>query len=203
MSKKDLIDNWKNSGLIINKKLLNAFNKVNRENFVLNNKEAYYDIALPILNKQTISQPSTIMIMLQALELKEDDKVLEIGTGSGYNLALICKIVKKIVYSVEVNKELIDFAEKNLKKEKIKNFKIFHENGFFGLKKYAPFDKIIVTAAPIEIPVELIKQLKINGIMIIPVGKYTQKMLRVIKRKNGLEKKDLGEFVFVPMVDFY
>ena len=203
MSKKDLIDNWKNSGLIINKKLLNAFNKVNRENFVLNNKEAYYDIALPILNKQTISQPSTIMIMLQALELKEDDKVLEIGTGSGYNLALICKIVKKIVYSVEIHKELVDFSKNNLKKEKIKNFKIFHENGFFGLKKYAPFDKIIVTAAPIEIPVELIKQLKINGIMIIPVGKYTQKMLKVIKRKNGLEKKDLGEFVFVPMVDFY
>jgi len=201
MSKNDLINYWENSGLITDERLLNAFRKVRRENFVLDKKQAYHDMALPILNKQTISQPSTIMIMLQALELNENDKVLEIGTGSGYNLALICRMVKRIVYSVEIHKELIEFAKGNLKKSKINNFEIFHQNGYFGLKKYAPFDKIILTAAPNEIPLELIKQLKIDGIMVAPIGKYTQRMLKIIKKKDGLIKQDLGDFVFVPMVE--
>ena len=181
-------------------KLLNAFRKVKRENFVLDKKRAYEDTALPIICRQTISQPSTVMLMLQALEFKEDDKVLEIGTGSGYNLALICRIVKGVVYSLEVHKELIEFAEKNLNKEKINNYEIFHRNGYFGLKKYAPYDKIILTAAPNEIPFELIKQLKINGTMIAPVGKYSQKMLKIIKKKDKIIKEDLGDFLFVPMV---
>lgn len=200
MSKQVLIDYWKGSGLITDVKLLNAFKKVNRENFVLDKNKAYEDRALPILCHQTISQPSTIMIMLQALELKEKDNVLEVGTGSGYNLALICKIVKRTVYSVEVHKKLVEFADKNLKKEKIKNYKVFCRNGYLGLKKYAPFDKIILTAAPKEIPDELIKQLKVNGIMIAPVGRYSQKMLKIIKKKDGIVKKELGDFVFVPMV---
>ena len=201
MSKNDLINYWENSGLITDERLLNAFRKVRRENFVLDKKQAYHDMALPILNKQTISQPSTIMIMLQALELNENDKVLEIGTGSGYNLALICRMVKRIVYSVEIHKELIEFAKGNLKKSKINNFEIFHQNGYFGLKKYAPFDKIILTAAPNEIPLELIKQLKIDGMMVAPIGKYTQRMMKIIKKKDGLIKQDLGDFVFVPMVE--
>ena len=201
MSKNDLINYWENSGLITDERLLNAFRKVRRENFVLDKKQAYHDMALPILNKQTISQPSTIMIMLQALELNENDKVLEIGTGSGYNLALICRMVKRIVYSVEIHKELIEFAKGNLKKSKINNFEIFHQNGYFGLKKYAPFDRIILTAAPNEIPLELIKQLKIDGMMVAPIGKYTQRMLKIIKKKDGLIKQDLGDFVFVPMVE--
>ena len=201
MSKNDLINYWENSGLITDERLLNAFRKVRRENFVLDKKQAYHDMALPILNKQTISQPSTIMIMLQALELNENDKVLEIGTGSGYNLALICRMVKRIVYSVEIHKELIEFAKGNLKKSKINNFEIFHQNGYFGLKKYAPFDKIILTAAPNEIPLELIKQLKIDGIMVAPIGKYTQRMLKIIKKKDGMIKQDLGDFIFVPIVE--
>jgi len=201
MSKNDLINYWENSGLITDERLLNAFRKVRRENFVLDKKQAYHDMALPILNKQTISQPSTIMIMLQALELNENDKVLEIGTGSGYNLALICRMVKRIVYSVEIHKELIEFAKGNLKKSKINNFEIFHQNGYFGLKKYAPFDRIILTAAPNEIPLELIKQLKIDGIMVAPIGKYTQRMLKIIKKKDGMIKQDLGDFIFVPMVE--
>src|SRR3989344_5162218 len=201
MSKNDLINYWENSGLITDERLLNAFRKVRRENFVLDKKQAYHDMALPILNKQTISQPSTIMIMLQALELNENDKVLEIGTGSGYNLALICRMVKRIVYSVEIHKELIEFAKGKLKKSKINNFEIFHQNGYFGLKKYAPIDKIILTAAPNEIPLELIKQLKIDGMMVAPIGKYTQRMLKIIKKKDGLIKQDLGDFVFVPMVE--
>jgi len=200
MSKQSLIDYWKDSELIKDVKLLNSFKKVNRELFVLDKSEAYEDRALSILGKQTISQPSTVMLMLQALDLKENDKVLEIGTGSGYNLALMCKIVKRDVYSIEIHRELVEFAKENLKKSKIKNYKIFHRNGYLGLKKYAPFDKIILTAAPKEIPIELIKQLKINGIMIAPVGEYSQKMMKIIKKKEGLIKKELGDFVFVPMV---
>lgn len=127
MPKRALIDYWKGSGLIKDVKLLNAFKKVNRENFVLDKGIAYEYRALPILCKQTISQLSTIMIMLQALELKENDKFLEIGRGYSYNLVLICNIVKRTVYSVEVYKELIGFAEKNLKKSKIKIIRYFVE----------------------------------------------------------------------------
>jgi len=200
MQKKDLINFWKNSELINDERLIDAFKKVKREYFVLDENEAYEDRALPILNQQTISQPSTIMIMLQALELKEDDKILEVGTGSGYNLALICKMVKGIVYSLEIHKELIEFAEKNLRKARIKNYNIYHRNGYFGFKEESPFDKIIVTAAPREIPIELIKQLKIDGIMVVPVGEYSQKLVKIIKKKDNIIKIDLGDFLFVPMI---
>lgn len=200
MQKKDLINFWKNSKLINDERLIDTFKKIKREIFVLDENEAYEDRALPILNQQTISQPSTIMIMLQALELKEDDKILEVGTGSGYNLALMCKMVKRIVYSLEIHKELIEFAEKNLRKARIKNYKIYHRNGYFGFKEEAPFDKIIVTAAPKEIPIELIKQLKIDGIMVVPVGEYSQKMFKIIKKEDHIIKIDLGDFLFVPMV---
>ncbi len=200
MSKKDILKFWKNSGLIIDDKLIDAFKKVKRELFVLYEKESYEDRALPIICKQTISQPSTVMMMLQALEIKEHDKILEIGTGSGYNLALMCKLVKGDVYSIEIYKDLVEFANNNLKKAKIKNYKIFHRNGYFGLKDYAPFDKIIVTAAPKDIPIELIKQLKIDGIMIIPVGEYSQKLIKIIKKKDKIIKIDLGDFLFVPMI---
>ena len=201
MSKQELMNLWRNSYLIKDERLLEAFRKVKREYFVLSKDEAYDDRALPILCKQTISQPSTIMLMLQELDLKEDDNVLEIGTGSGYNLALVCNMVKKTVYSLEVHKELIEFAEKNLKKSKIKNYKIFHRNGYFGLREKAPFDKIILTAAPKDIPIELIKQLKEDGIMIAPVGEYSQKMLKIIKKDGKIIKQELGDFIFVPMVD--
>ena len=200
MQKKDLINFWKNSELIDDERLIDAFKKVKREYFVLDENEAYEDRALPILNQQTISQPSTIMIMLQALELKEDDKILEVGTGSGYNLALICKMVKGIVYSLEIHKELIEFAEGNLRKARIKNYNIYHRNGYFGFKEESPFDKIIVTAAPREIPIELIKQLKIDGIMVVPVGEYSQKLVKIIKKKDNIIKIDLGDFLFVPMI---
>ena len=201
MKKKDLINFWRNSGLINDERLIDAFKKVKREFFVLDKNEAYEDRALPTLNKQTISQPSTIMMMLQALEINENDKILEIGTGSGYNLALICKLVKGIAYSLEISKELVEYAENNLKKSRIKNYRIYHRNGYFGLREHAPFDKIIVTAAPMEIPLELIKQLKNNGIMVVPVGEYSQKLIKIIKRDDKIIKIDLGDFLFVPMVN--
>ncbi|MCX8147471.1 MAG: methyltransferase domain-containing protein, partial [Candidatus Woesearchaeota archaeon] len=140
-----------------------------------------------------------IMIMLQALEPKESDKVLEIGTGSGYNAALLSKLVKKVV-TTEIIPELVEYAKKNLKKAGIKNVEVFHSDGSRGHKKEAPYDKIIVTAACPEIPLPLIEQLKENGIIVAPVGPlYSQKMIKGTKKKGKLVLEELGDFVFVPL----
>jgi protein-L-isoaspartate(D-aspartate) O-methyltransferase len=138
--------------------------------------------------------------MLQALELKKNDKVLEIGTGSGYNAALMAELVKPgIVYSLEIVKELAKSAQNNLKKANIKNVKIFNKDGSKGLQEYKPFNKIVFTAACKEIPYNLLEQLKENGILLAPVGLYPQKMLKLIKKKEGVEIQSLGDFVFVPL----
>ena len=186
---------------VTDKNVLNAILKIKREDFVLDKDEAYLDTALPILKGQTISQPYTVAIMLEALELKKNDKVLEIGTGSGYNADLIAEIIKPgIVYTTEIIKELYDFAKENLKKAKVKNVKVFNVDGSKGLEKYKYFDKIIITAACPKVPEQLLKQLKIDGILVAPVDKgYCQEMLKVIKRKDKLEIKNLGDFVFVKL----
>ena len=182
------------------RRVLDAILKVKRHLFVLDESVAYEDRALSILCHQTISQPYTVAFMIQSLELENDDNVLEIGTGSGWGLAILSEIMKpKTVYSLEIHKELIEFAEENLKKAKIKNYEIFHRNGYFGLREKALFDKIIVTAAPKEIPFELIKQLKDHGIIIVPVGEYSQNMLKITKIGDNIIKQDLGNFLFVPM----
>ncbi len=193
---------WTKSGLVKDKNLLKAFEKIRRENFVSpKHKEASYeDIALPLGFGSTISQPSTIMIMLQALELKKGLKVLEIGTGSGYTAALISEITKTTVYSIEIVSELVEIAENNLKKEKIKNVEFFCVDGSKGLKEFAPYDRILVNAACKEIPKELLKQLKVKGIMVAPIGKeHSQKMIKFTKEKNKIKEEYLGEFVFVSM----
>ena len=199
--KKALIEYWEKSGIVRDKRLIEAFLSVPREEFVLPTyrHRAYDDVALPIIAGQTISQPTTIMIMLQALEPKQDDIVLEIGAGSGYNAALLSKLVKK-VYTVEILEEVANYAKKNLEKLNIKNVEVIISDGSLGYKKAAPYDKIIVTAACPEIPKPLIDQLKDNGILVAPVGSlFEQKMLKVVKKKGKLIKQDLGEFVFVPL----
>ena len=192
-----LIKYWKNLG--ISKEIIKAFLKVPREEFLLPKyKEiAYEDIALPSLKGQTISQPTTIAIMLNALELKKGDTVLEIGTGTGYNAALISKIVgpKGKVFTTEIISELAKFAKENLKR--LKGVQVIHttELGIPGKK----FDKIIVTAACSEIPSTLLDQLKPNGILVVPVGpKFGQRMLKIKKNKT-LKITNLGAFVFVPL----
>ena len=202
-TKQDLINNWKNSKLIKDEKLLRAFQEIKRENFVLPEykNNAYEDIALPIGHESTISQPSTIMIMLQALELKEDDKVLEIGAGSGYTAALISKIVTRgKIYSLDIIPEIIEFAKNNLENEKIKTIQLFCRDGKKGLKEFSPYNKILVNAACKETPKNLIKQLKVNGIMVAPIGhEYKQKMMKFTKEKDGLKEEYLGDFVFVKL----
>jgi len=164
---------------------------------------AYKDIPLMIDRGQTISQPSTVVVMTETLEVKRGQKILEIGTGSGWQSALLSKLVgeKGFVYTVEIIPELVKFAKDNLKKLRIKNIKVIKGDGSLGLKKHSPYDRIIVTAACPDIPEPLIEQLKLRGIMVIPVGNvYLQAMFVVRKLKNRIEKRSIGPFMFVPLV---
>ena len=186
-------------------RIMEAFKSVPREHFVLSShrNQAYEDRPLPILSGQTISQPSTVLMMTQALEIKEGMKILEIGSGSGYQAALLGKLVgtKGTVVSTEILPELVQFAQKNLDKVGIKNVSVVLHDGSSGYPSERFFDRIIVTASASEIPGPLVKQLKVNGVMVIPVGSfYSQSMLQVRKTKNGkLMTKNLGQFIFVPL----
>lgn len=202
MNKQKLIDQWTKLRMVTNKRVLDAFKKVKREDFVVKEliKEAYEDVPLPILQHQTISQPTTVVIMLQALEVRPGMKVLEIGAGSGYNAALLSILVgpKGKVYTTEIIPDLAKFAKDNLKK--FKNTEVHQSDGSFGLPKFGKFDRIICTAAAKTIPKPLINQLKENGIIVIPVGpRYGQKMVKGIKHKGKLETISLGDFMFVPL----
>ena len=206
--KTELMDFWKR-GLGLNESELKAFKDVDRENFVSNDikDRAYEDIPLPILRGKTISQPTTVMMMTHALELKEGEKVFEIGTGSGYQSAIIAKIVgtKGKVITTEVIPELVSFAKQNLAKAGIKNAEVYEDDGSKGMKDKAPFDKVIITAACKEFPNPLLEQLKPEGIIIGPVGDaYEQEMVRGRKDKNGkLELEFLGQFLFSPLYGKY
>lgn len=199
-TKKDLLNYWK--GKITDKAVIRAFKKIPREEFMLPAYKdlAYEDNAFPILAGQTISQPTTVMLMLQALELKRGMKVLEIGGGSGYNTALLQELVgdKGEVISTEIIPELVKFANNNLKKIKSKARVIQAKE--LGYKKKAPYDRIIVTAGAEKIPKELIDQLKEGGIILIPVGINVQTMIKGLKKKGKLVTKNLGQFLFVPLV---
>src|SRR3989344_560390 len=163
-----LITSWINSGVLKDKEIISAFQKVPRENFVLKEykEQAYLDEPLPILKNQTISQPTTVAIMTQALAPKAGNKILEIGTGSGYQAAILSEIVGKKgkVYTIERIKGLFEFAKKNLKKHK--NVVRIFGDGSKGYKEAAPFSRIIITAAANEIPNALFEQLKEKGILL-------------------------------------
>lgn len=209
IEKQQLIDYWKKSGTITDERLLKAFQEVPRELFITKGfeEQAYVDHPLPIGHKQTISQPTTVMLMTQALELKEGQKVLEIGAGSGWQAAIIGKIVgsKGKVITTEIIPELAKFAKGNIKKAKIKNVDVINYDGSQGYKKEAPFHRIIVTAACPKIPSPLIEQLDEDGILVAPVGSlvFGQDMVKLIKTKSGMKKESLGSFVFVPLKGKY
>jgi len=186
------------------KKILDAFSKVKRENFIpeeLKNR-AYEDRALPMGKAQTISQPYTIATMLNLLDLKKNQKVLEIGSGCGYVLALISKIIgdKGKVYGVEIVKSLAEKSKGNLKG--YKNIKVYKRDGRQGLKEAAPFDRIIISAACREIPKTILSQLKDKGLIVAPIGPRYEQSLVVIQRiKNDFKiKEKLPGFIFVPFV---
>jgi len=203
--KLNLVNFWKQSGIVKDENVLKAFIDVDRENFVLPQyiDYAYTDKPLPIIAGQTISQPTTVMIMTQALELKPGMKVLEIGAGSGYQAAIIAKIVgdKGKVVTIEIIPELAKFADQNLINSGIKNVEVIMGDGSLGYEKEAPYDRIIVTAACPKIPEPLLEQLKDNGIIIAPVGSLHegQKMLKVVKHGQQINITKLGDFLFVPL----
>lgn len=206
--KTDLINFWKDNFGFRDIEL-KAFEEVNREDFIpeeLRNA-AYQDMPLPLLRGKTISQPTTVMIMTHALELQPGEKVFEIGTGSGYQAAIIAKIVgsRGRVITTEVVPELVSFAKQNLRRAKLGNVFVYEEDGSNGMQSEAPFDKIIITAACKEFPKPLLEQLKPEGIIIGPVGnQYEQEMVRGIKGKDEhLELEFLGPFLFTPMYGKY
>lgn len=162
---------------------------------------AYEDRAFPITAGQTISQPYTVAYQSQLLEIKKFDKVLEIGTGSAYQACVLAEL-GAMVYSIERQKELYDFVGKFFFMSRYPNIKRFYGDGYEGLLSFAPFDKVIVTAAAPFIPPKLVQQLKPGGIMVIPVGDDNgQKMLRIHKNADGTtHEEELGDFIFVPML---
>ena len=162
--------------------------------------ESYNDHPLPIGEDQTISQPYIVALMTELLQLEHSDNVLEIGTGSGYQLAVLSQLID-FCYSIEIKESLATNARKKLNSLGYNNVKIKFGDGYQGWKEYAPFDKIIITAAPKKIPPELIKQLKEGGLMVLPVGESHNQELIVVRKKG---KKLIKEYIipvrFVPMI---
>jgi protein-L-isoaspartate(D-aspartate) O-methyltransferase len=186
---------------IIDEKLLDAFFKVPREKFVAEGfrKYAYEDNALPIECSQTISQPFTVAYMTLALEVHKGDKILEIGTGSGYQAAILCELGAE-VYTIERIGKLSTHAQVLLSEINYHvHFKV--GDGTLGWEENAPFDKIIVTAAAPSVPNSLVKQLKIDGRLVIPVGSLESQRLFVVTRTNdGADYKVHDSFKFVPLI---
>jgi protein-L-isoaspartate(D-aspartate) O-methyltransferase len=186
---------------IINQRVLDAMLKVERHKFVPKEYQhlAYIDEPLPIGFEQTISQPYIVAKMTELLELNENDKVLEIGTGSGYQAAILAELCKE-VYTIEIIPELAQRAEKLLKELGYKNIFVKVGDGYYGWPEHAPFDKIIVTCAPKEIPQRLVEQLKDGGKIVLPVGDVFQELVVVEKHNGVITRKNVFPVRFVPMI---
>lgn len=188
---------------IRDKKVLQAMKKVKRHEFVPGNLKslAYQDRPLPIGHDQTISQPYIVALMTWALRPDEEDKILEIGTGSGYQAAVLAEITPH-VYTIEIIKPLAQKARKTLQEQGYENVKVRTGDGYQGWKKYAPFDGIIVTCSPSEVPEPLKNQLAEGGKLVIPVGgPVYQKLVLFTKKKGKLVKNEISAVRFVPMLD--
>jgi protein-L-isoaspartate(D-aspartate) O-methyltransferase len=181
-------------------RVLSALRKVERDRFVPEEylDSAYADQPLPIGEGQTISQPYIVALMTELLDLKGDEKVLEIGTGSGYQAAILAELAKE-VYTIEIVESLASMANKRLLALGYKNIRVKVGDGYLGWPEAAPFDAIIVTAAPDHIPKPLIEQLKEGGRMVVPVGTYAQELKKIVKRSGKIETTDVIPVVFVPM----
>jgi protein-L-isoaspartate(D-aspartate) O-methyltransferase len=189
---------------ITDERVLSAIEAVPRHFFLdpAFERQAYENRAFPISAGQTISHPFTVAFQTQLLEIKKFDKVLEIGTGSGYQASVLAEMGVTL-YTIERQKELYDFVGEFFFMKKYFNIKRFYGDGFQGLPSFGPFDKIIITCGAPFIPPKLVEQLKPGGIMVIPVGEDgKQKMLRVLKDKDGTIRQDeTGDFSFVPMLE--
>ncbi|SHJ67377.1 protein-L-isoaspartate(D-aspartate) O-methyltransferase [Shimia gijangensis] len=185
-------------------RVLTAMERIDRGPFVrgLFADRAYEDTPLPIACGQTISQPSVVGLMTQALEVSPRDKVLEVGTGSGYQAAILSQLARR-VYTVDRHKRLVREARTLFEAMDLANITAFTSDGSFGLPDQAPFDRIIVTAAAEDPPGPLLAQLKVGGIMVLPVGQSdtVQSMIRVRRHEAGFDYDELRPVRFVPLVE--
>ena len=188
---------------IRNEKVLNAINIIPRHLFLHKDFEnfAYIDKPFPIGEDQTISQPYTVAFQTEKLEIKSGDKILEIGSGSGYQTSILVSL-NADVYSIERIYNLFKSSKKILSSINLMPKKTIWGDGYLGLVEEAPFDKILIAAACNEIPTKLLKQLKIGGKMILPIGNQKKQIMNLITRisKNKIKKMELGNFLFVPML---
>ncbi len=187
---------------IEDERVIEAMKKVPRHRFVPSDQrdQAYGDHPLPIGQGQTISQPYVVALMTEKLELEGDEKVLEIGTGSGYQAAILGELAAE-VHSVEIRKELAEGASDTLRSLGYENVHVHHGDGYEGWAQEAPYDAIIVTAAPEKVPEALKEQLAVNGRLVLPVGNVVQKLRLIEKNENGeLQERTLSSVQFVPMI---
>ncbi|HBM62126.1 protein-L-isoaspartate(D-aspartate) O-methyltransferase [Salipiger marinus] len=184
--------------------VLRAMERIDRGHFVKGyfTDRAYEDMPLPIACGQTISQPSVVGIMTQALQVSSRDKVLEVGTGSGYQAAILSQLARRI-YTVDRHRRLVTEAKLVFDQLDLANITAFTADGSFGLPDQAPFDRILVTAAAEDPPGPLLAQLRIGGIMVLPVGQSdtVQHLIRVTRTEDGFEYDELRPVRFVPLVE--
>ncbi|SDR97317.1 protein-L-isoaspartate(D-aspartate) O-methyltransferase [Gramella sp. MAR_2010_147] len=200
--RQQLVKTVKKKG-ITNEKVLAAIGKIPRHLFMDSSFEdhAYQDKAFPIAADQTISQPYTVAFQSELLEIKKGDKVLEVGTGSGYQTAVLCLLGAK-VYSVERQRELYKKTKSFLSKLGYRPKYLSFGDGYKGIPEYAPYEKIIVTAGAPEVPRDLLSQLKVGGRLVIPVGTDVQTMTLFIRKSTKeFDKKEFGAFRFVPLLE--
>ncbi|NVJ91815.1 MAG: protein-L-isoaspartate(D-aspartate) O-methyltransferase [Methylocystaceae bacterium] len=188
---------------ITDTKVLSALERIPREDFVSEtfHDQAYENIALPIGYNQTLSQPYIVALMTEALKVSDRMKVLEVGTGSGYQALVLAKICRRL-YTIERHKPLLDQAELRFKKFGQTNIVSKAGDGTKGWKEQAPFDRIMVTAAAADVPPDLADQLAIGGIMVAPIGEDTsgQWLIRVTRTETGFDVEELVEVRFVPLI---
>ncbi len=184
--------------------VLNAMERIDRAKFVQGYfaDRAYDDMPLPIACGQTISQPSVVGLMTQALNISSRDKVLEVGTGSGYQAAILSVLARR-VYTVDRHARLVRAAKAQFDALGLANITALNADGSFGLPDQAPFDRIVVTAAAEDPPGPLLAQLKIGGIMVVPVGQSdtVQSLIRVTRTETGFDYDELRSVRFVPLVE--
>ena len=200
-TKQGLINTWQKRGLINDQRVLEAFKTIPREEFVPNcfESKVYRDAPLEIGYGQTISQPFTLLSMVELLNVKKTDKVLEIGAGSGYGAAILGQLASQ-VYAIEIVSELVKLAKGNINQAKINNVEVIEWDGSRGYDRESRYDKVIVSAACCEIPKALIEQLREDGIIVVPVGdRQSQVMTRGVKCNEGLKKSYFGSYAFVPL----
>lgn len=185
---------------IKDERVLSAMLKVERHRFVPKAYEAqaYSDQPLPIGEGQTISQPYIVALMTELLELKGEERVLEVGTGSGYQAAILSELAKE-VYTIEIIETLASSARTLLSELGYQNILVKAGDGYLGWPEHAPFDAIMVTCAPDHIPTPLLDQLKEGGRLVVPVGTHSQELKKIVKRSGKIETTDVIPVIFVPM----